>query len=110
MRILFDQGTPVAISDALQNHFVRTANAQGWSTLTNGELLRVAEQAGFEVLLTTDTSLPHQQNLQGRKLAIVILTKNRWVLIEPRLTDIAAAVNSAKPGTYCIVDIPDPPK
>lgn len=49
MRILFDQGTPVAIGDALQHHSVRTANAQGWSTLTNGELLRVAEQAGFEV-------------------------------------------------------------
>jgi hypothetical protein len=50
MRILFDQGTPVAIRDALENHSVRTANAEGWSTLTNGELLRAAEQAGFEVL------------------------------------------------------------
>ncbi len=76
MRILFDQGTPVAIRDRLENHSVRTANAQGWSTLTNGELLRVAERAGFEVLLTTDTSLPHQQNLEGRKLAVVILTRN----------------------------------
>ena len=102
MRILFDQGTPVAIGDALQNHSVRTANAQGWSTLTNGELLRVAEQAGFEVLLTTDTSLPHQQNMRGRKLAVVILTKNRWALIQPRMGEIVAAINSAKPGTYSV--------
>jgi len=58
MRILFDQGTPVAIGDALQNHSVRTANAQGWSTLTNGELLRVAEEAGFDVLLTTEVRVP----------------------------------------------------
>ena len=107
MRILFDQGTPVAIRDALENHSVRTANAQGWSTLTNGELLRVAEQAGFEVPLTTDTSLPHQQNLQGRKLAVVILTKNRWALIKSRMSEIVTAVNSAKPGTYSVVDIPD---
>jgi hypothetical protein len=69
--------------------------------------LNVAEQAGFEVLLTTDTSLPHQQNLQGRKLAVVILTKSRWALIKPRIREIVAAVNSAKAGTYSVVDIPD---
>jgi hypothetical protein len=107
MRVLFDQGTPVAISDALLNHSVRTAHAEGWSTLTNGELLDVAEQAGFEVLLTTDTSLPHQQNMRGRKLAVVILTKNRWALIEPRMKEIVAAVDSAQPGTCSLVDIPE---
>lgn len=69
--------------------------------------MRVAEAAGFEVLLTTDTSLPHQQTLQGRKLAVVILSRNRWVLIRQRLMEIAAAVNSAKPGTYSVVEIPD---
>lgn len=73
----------------------------------NGELLRVAEEAGFDVLLTTDTSLPQQQNLQGRKLAVVILSKNRWLLIKPRLAEIAAAVNAARPGTYSVVEIPD---
>ena len=59
MRILFDQGTPVTIRDALQGHTVRTAKEEGWSALSNGELLRVAEAAGFDVLLTTDASLPH---------------------------------------------------
>lgn len=107
MRILFDQGTPVAIRKALQDHSIRTANEQGWSTLLNGELLRVAEAAGFDLLLTTDTGLPHQQNLKGRKLAVVILTRNRWVLIQRRMTEIVAAVNSAKPGTYSLVEIPD---
>ncbi len=68
MRVLFDKGTPVAIRNALQNQSVRTANEQGWSTLLNGELLRVAEEAGFDVLLTTDTSLPQQRNLKGRSL------------------------------------------
>ena len=107
MRVLFDQGTPVAISDALLNHSVRTAHAEGWSTLANGDLLRVAEEAGFEVMLTTDTSLPRQQNMRGRKLAVVILTKNRWALIKPRMKDIVAAVDSAKPGTCFVVDIPE---
>jgi hypothetical protein len=107
MRILFDQGTPVAIRHALKDHSVRTANEQDWSTLSNGELLRVAEEAGFEVLLTTDTSLPHQQDLKGRKLAVVILTRNRWILIQARMAEIVAAVNSARPGTYSLVGIPD---
>ena len=107
MRILFDQGIPVAIRNALQGHSVRTVNEQGWSTLLNGELLRVAEEAGFELLLTTDTSLPHQQNLKGRKLAVVILAKNRWTLIKPRMKEIVAALNAARPGTYSVVEIPD---
>lgn len=107
MRVLFDQGTPVAIRKALQDHSVRTTSEQGWSTLLNGELLRVAEEAGFDVLLTTDASLPHQQNLKGRKIAVVILSKNRWLLIKPRLAEIATVVNAARPGTYLVVEIPD---
>jgi hypothetical protein len=110
MRILLDQGTPVAIGDGLQDHLVRTAYAHGWSALTNGELLRVAEEAGFDLLLTTDTNLPHQQNLRGRRLAVVILSKNRWTLIKRRMNEIVAAVNSAKPGTYSVVDIPETQK
>ena len=81
MHILFDHGTPRGISRALQGHIVKEARAQGWDTLSNGDLLKAAEEAGFEVLLTTDTNLPHQQNLKGRKLAIVILSKNRWSLV-----------------------------
>lgn len=106
MRILFDQGTPVAIRHALQRHTVRTASEEGWSSLSNGELLRAAEEAGFNLLLTTDTNLPQQQNLKGRKLAVVILSRNRWVLIKPRITEIVAAIHSAMPGTYSVVEIP----
>jgi predicted nuclease of predicted toxin-antitoxin system len=110
MRILLDQGTPVAIRDWLPSHFIRTAHVQGWSTLTNGELLRVAEEASFDVLLTTDTNLPHQQNLAGRKLAVVILTKNRWALIRRKADEIADAVILAKPGTYTVVEISEIPR
>ena len=106
MLILFDQGTPVGIRHSLPEHTVRTAREQGWSTLLNGELLRAAEEAGFDVLLTTDTNLPHQQDLKGRKLAVVVLSKNRWKLIRPMLAQIAAAIALARPGNYTIVEIP----
>ena len=99
MLILFDQGTAVAIRKSLPGHVV-TAYEQGWSALLNGELLRVADEAGFEVLLTTDKNLAYQQNLTGRKIAIVVLGRSRWTLIKPALSRIAEAVNAAKPGSY----------
>ena len=59
-------------------------------------MLKAAEEAGFEVLLTTDTNLPHQQNLKGSKLAIVILSKNKWSLVRPMMQQIANAVNTVR--------------
>jgi len=49
---------------------------------------------------------PYQQNLQSRKIAIVVLGRNRWSLIQPMLQEIVAAVNAAKPGSYTLVEIP----
>ena len=106
MRVLFDQGTRVPIRKPLGGHTVKTAREQGWSTLSNGDLLRAAEEAAFDILLTTDTSLPHQQNLEGRKLAVVILSRNRWSLIRPLIGQIVASVNAAKPGTFTVIEIP----
>jgi hypothetical protein len=106
MLVLFDHGTPRGIARALQGHTVKEARAQGWDTLNNGELLKAAEEAGFDVLLTTDTNLPHQQNLGGRKLAVVILSKNRWSLVRPKMQEIVKAVEAARPGTCTVVDIP----
>jgi hypothetical protein len=65
MRILFDQGTPVPLRRFLSGHDVATAYERGWSSVTNGDLIRLAEQEGFELLITTDTNLRVQQNLQG---------------------------------------------
>jgi predicted nuclease of predicted toxin-antitoxin system len=107
MRVLFDQGTPVPIRHALKGHTVRTAREQGWSTLVNGELLRVAEEAGFEILLTTDKDFAYQQNLKGRKIAVVVLGKGQWPFIRAVLPQVDAAVSGAKPGSFTVVDIPD---
>jgi hypothetical protein len=106
MLIPFDQGTPVPIRRALIGHAVKTAREQGWSTLANGDLLRAAEEAGFELLLTTDTNFPYQQRLQNRKLAVVILTRSKWNLVRTVLPTIVEAVNVAKPGTFTIVEVP----
>ena len=106
MRVLFDNGTPRGVTAALKAHVVEEARALGWDTLRNGELLDDAEAAGFEVFVTTDRTLRYQQNLTGRKIAIVVLGNGRWRLIEPRLAAIAAAVAAAAPGTFDEIEIP----
>lgn len=106
MRVLFDQGTPVPLRRALGYNYVKTAREQGWSTLTNGDLLRAAEQAGFDVLITTDTNIPYQQNLDSRNVAIVILNRNKWSLVRLRLQEIVNAVDAAKPGSCTVIAIP----
>ncbi len=57
MRILFDQGTPVPLRRFLTDHDVATAYERGWSSVTTGDLIRLAELNGFELLITTDTNL-----------------------------------------------------
>ena len=106
MRILFDNGTPRGVADALTDHIVEEARSRGWDTLGNGELLDAAEAAGFDVFVTTDRNIRYQQNLTGRKSAIVVLDKARWKLIRHRLPEIAAAVAAAEPGSLVQVEIP----
>jgi len=105
MLIRFDQGTPVGIRDSLEGHIVKTAYRQGSSTLRNGDLLREAEEAEFDVLLTIDKNLTNQQNLSKRKIAIVALGRNRWSLIQPVLPRIVSSVNATRPGSYVLIEI-----
>ena len=65
-----------------------------------------AEAAGFEVLVTTDKNLSYQQNLKGRRIAIVVLGQGRWSLIRHHVAEVVAAVNAASPGSFAEVDIP----
>jgi hypothetical protein len=107
MRILFDHGTPRGIARVLAGHTVITAYMQGWDRLTNGALLDAAEQAAVDVLLTTDQGIRYQQNLTGRKLALVVLTgTTKWTRVRLYLDRIAAAVNAAPPGSYTEIAIP----
>jgi hypothetical protein len=84
MLVLFDNGTPRTLARHLiAHHAVTEARARGWGELENGDLLNEAEAAGFDVLVTTDKNLSYQQNLAGRKIAVVVLGQGRWTLIKP---------------------------
>lgn len=82
------------------------ARARGWEQVENGELLALAEAEGFEVLVTTDQNLSYQQNLKGRRIALVVLGKGQWSLIKPHIPQIVAAVNAATPGSFTGIEIP----
>jgi hypothetical protein len=75
-------------------------------TLSNGDLLAEAERAGFEVFVTADKNIQYQQNLSGRKIAVVVLSTPQWPLVRFHTQRIAAVVNAAQPGAYVEVQIP----
>jgi hypothetical protein len=106
VRILFDQGAPSPLRHLLKHHEISTAYDRGWSRLKNGELLDAAEKAGFEVFLTTDMQLKHQQNLKSRRMAIVVISTPSWPRIERAATDVLRAVDAARPGSYSEIEIP----
>jgi predicted nuclease of predicted toxin-antitoxin system len=97
MRILFDQGTPVPLRQLLSGHTVSTAYEMGWSELANGDLLEAAE-ADFDALVTTDQNLRYQQDLTGRRLAILVLPTTNWPKIRAHEQQVVAAINALHPG------------
>lgn len=106
MLVLFDQSTPVPIRPFLKGHTVQTAWQRGWDKLKNGELLKAAEDAGFDVFVTSDKNILHQQNLKLYSIAIVVVGNSQWPVLRQHIDRIVAAVNAAKPCTYLEVDIP----
>jgi hypothetical protein len=99
VKILFDQGTPAPLRRALTKHSVVTAFEKGWSNLSNGNLLREAE-CEFDLFVTTDKNLQYQQNLAGRKIAILVLPTTSWPEIQPHQNEVIAAIEKIKSGDY----------
>lgn len=106
MKILFDNGTPNPIARSLIEHEVTFARKIGWHELENGELIRKAEEAGYQLLLSTDKNIRYQQNLSSRKIALVVLGNSQWPMVQLHLDKIVAAVNACTPGGYSEVEIP----
>jgi len=83
---------------------VDTLAEKGWSEKDNGELLELAERAGYEVLVTTDQSLRHQQNLAGRRIGIVVLLSANWAQVSHHALKVVEAISAVRPGT--VIEVP----
>ena len=106
MRILFDNGTPRQLRRQLFGHEVEEAREHGWGALSNGELLERSEEAGYEVLITTDQDIQHQQNMSDRRVAVVVLMNTAWPRISRRTEAIRNAIEEIQPGEVREVPIP----
>jgi hypothetical protein len=106
MRVLFDHCTPRGLARALKGHEVTEARDRGWDKETNGELIALAEQYSFDVLVTPDKNIRYQQNLNTRTIALVIIGNPQWPILRHHVERVVAAVDQAVPGSYCEITIP----
>ena len=109
-RILLDEGVPIGVRTLVTGFHADAVAEIGWAGLTNGDLIRAAEEAGFEVLITCDQNIRYQQNLAGRRLALVVLTTNHWDTIRANGGGILPAVEQATFGSFVKVEMPKPPR
>ena len=78
--------------------------------LGNGELLAAAENARFDVFVTTDRNLRYQQNLSSRKISVIVLSTTSWLRIKPFSNVVLSAINEAKPNSFVEIEIPNTAK
>ncbi len=99
MRVLLDESVPRDLSDHLSEHTVSSVQDEGWQGQSNGALLMLAS-ARFDVLVTADQNLPHQQNLRDFEIGVVILIarKNRLVDYLPLMPSLREGLATVKAG------------
>lgn len=103
MKILLDESVPRLLKLRLPQLNISTVQEMGWTGVQNGELLRRAEEH-FDVLITADRNLRYQQNLSGRKLAILVLPSNQVPLVTRLVPVVETLLITIQPGA--IVDVP----
>jgi hypothetical protein len=107
VRLLLDESLPRQLARELPDHDVRTVAREGWAGLSNGELLKHAIDARFEVLITGDRNLQHQQNVAATGVAVIVLAArtNRIEDLLPLVPSVSDALAKITPGE--VVEVSD---
>ncbi|HET7232699.1 MAG TPA: DUF5615 family PIN-like protein [Longimicrobium sp.] len=107
-RVLLDEMLPRLLATELPDHQVSTVAREGWTGVLNGELLRRAKSAGFEVFLTADRNMEHQQRLTGRRFGVVVIVAGGTKLdqLRPLGAALRQAVAEVGPGEVRYVQRP----
>lgn len=100
MKIILDECLPRRLVRDLHDHAVTTAPQRRWASLTNGELLKLVEP-DFDILITMDRSIVHQQNLEDLHICLIVLhaVNSRYETLQPLVPEIRRAVEQAKDGS-----------
>jgi len=106
VKIILDESVPQKLRLLIgDGHSVITTSFQGWSGLKNGALLSAAEAAEFDLFITADQALSYQQNMKGRKIALLVLSTNNWSVVKAHVPEIMAAINTSVSEGFCFLDI-----
>ncbi len=100
MRVLLDECVPKRLRRELPGHNVVTVRDAGWSGIKNGRLLRLMESEGFEVFVTLDANLPHQNDIAKTSVAFVVLraANSQLKTLLPLADKLRGAVLTIKAG------------
>jgi len=100
LKLILDHNIDWRLKKHLIGHDVKTVQELGWSDVMNGELLTLIEDAGFQVFLTADSNIKKQQNMDGRKIGIVVLRvhNNRLATHRVMVNEMFSAINSIEPA------------
>ena len=105
MKVLVDECVPLKLVRLLTGHAFSTAQQKGWDGFTNGKLLALAELE-FDLFLTSDRNLQYQQNLKGRKIAILLLSTNHWPTLKTHVKLVQSALAKIRSGEFVRLEIP----
>jgi hypothetical protein len=108
LHVLLDKNVPYGTRHFLHKHKVETVDDRGWACIPNGDLIRTAEAAGFDVVITADQNIVYQQNLKERRIALVIIGSNIWPIVRSHAAEITSQVEAARPGSYVFIEMPIP--
>jgi predicted nuclease of predicted toxin-antitoxin system len=109
LKILIDQNVSARLARLLTGHDATHASSMGWADLTNGDLLTAAEADAFEIFITADKNIRYQQNLAGRRIALVVLDTNQLDILFANVDLIRHAVDTVPAGGYVTVLFDRPP-
>jgi hypothetical protein len=105
LKVLLDHNLPVQLANFIKGHEIFSARAMAWDALKNGDLLKAAENSNFDLLVTADKGIFHQQNNRLRRIALVVLGTNYRPSLERNIEPIQAAIDQASPGSFESVPI-----
>ena len=107
MRVLLDEQLPRHLAREIAGQDVSTVQQRGWAGLKNGDLLRVAADAGFQILVTADRNLQFQQNLAQSQLGIILLVapSNALEDLLPLVPNLCSAIPKSRPGQLLCVEL-----
>ncbi|MDQ3019282.1 MAG: hypothetical protein M3R36_01735 [Bacteroidota bacterium] len=105
MKILLDECVTKKLIPSLKEHEVSTVSLRKWNGLRNVELLRMTEQKGFDIFLTIDKKIKHQQNIPDYNLIVIIIDSHFSAIeiLSQYIPDLLSELNSFTKGNFYII-------